>query len=207
VLLLCNTTGRLIARRFPRATVVSLDHRPRNMESAPPPRVVADALRLPFAEGSFDIVLCSSILHHFPDPEVIRLIASLRQVARRFLVLLDIERNALAYRFLPWTRWILRWSRLTVHDGAVSVAASFCLEELVALAQAAGADVVAERKHRPWFRVSVIADSVPRNGGAAARRRIRRENGKIPDSIDGYRVDGCGSPHLTGTGPRQARRI
>jgi hypothetical protein len=115
----------------------------------------------PSPRGSVDIVLCSSILHHFPDPEVIRLITSLRQVTCRFLVLLDIERNALAYRFLPWTKWILGWSRLTVHDGAVSVAGSFCLEELVALARAAGADVVAARKHRPWFRVSVIAGSVP----------------------------------------------
>ena len=57
-----------------------------------------------------------------------------------------------------------------MHDGAVSVASSFCVEELVALAQAAGADVVAARKHRPWFRVSVIADPVPpeRMSGSAA---------------------------------------
>jgi SAM-dependent methyltransferase len=148
--------GRCITRHFQHAKVVSLDHREFHLRDAASPRVVADALHLPFPKQSFDFVLCSSVLHHFPDCEVVEIIRSLRHYARCALLLLDLERHPLAYRFLPMTRRIFGWSPLTLHDGPVSVAAAFRLEELVSLARAAGANTVAGRKHRPWFRVSVV---------------------------------------------------
>ena len=66
-----------------------------------------------------------------------------------------------AYRFLPMTRRIFGWSPLTLHDGPVSVASAFRLEQLVSLARAAGANTVAGRKRRPWFRVSVVVPAGP----------------------------------------------
>jgi hypothetical protein len=101
------------------------------------------------------------------------MISTLRQFARRALLLLDLERHPLAYYFLPLTRRILGWGPLTVHDGPVSVAAAFRLEELVSLAQAAGAEVAIGRRHRPWFRVSVVVpagstDSADRQMASAA---------------------------------------
>ena len=89
------------------------------------------------------------------------MIASLRRFARRALLLLDLERHPVAYRFLPMTRRIFGWSPLTLHDGPVSVAAAFRLEELVSLACAAGSNAVVGRKHRPWFRVSVVVPAGP----------------------------------------------
>jgi hypothetical protein len=136
--------------------VVSLDHREFHLRGAPSPRVVADAFKLPFPKRAFDFVLCSSMLHHFADYEVVRIIASLRDFARRALILLDLERHPIAYCFLPMTRRMLGWSSLTLHDGPVSVAAAFRLEELISLAGAAGASAVIGRKHRPWFRISVV---------------------------------------------------
>jgi 2-polyprenyl-3-methyl-5-hydroxy-6-metoxy-1,4-benzoquinol methylase len=162
--------GRCVAGSFRNAKVISLDHRQFHLCSAPPPRVVADAFHLPFPQRSFDFVLCSSMLHHFPDCEVINLIAMLRQFARRALLLLDLERHPLAYYFLPVTRRIFRWGPLTVHDGPISVAAAFRLEELVSLAHRAGANVLVGRRHWPWFRVSVIVpacspeSATPRHG-------------------------------------------
>ena len=153
--------GRCILRHFPNAKVVSLDHREFHLHDAASPKVVATALHLPFPKQSFDFVLCSSVMHHFPDCEVVEMIGSLRHFARRALLLLDLERHPLAYRFLPVTRRIFGWSPLTLHDGPVSVAAAFRLEELVSLARAAGANVVAGRKHRPWFRVSVVVLADP----------------------------------------------
>jgi 2-polyprenyl-3-methyl-5-hydroxy-6-metoxy-1,4-benzoquinol methylase len=148
--------GRCLTRHFPNVKVISLDHRPLHLQNAPSPRVVADALQLPFAKHAFDFVLCSSVLHHFPDSGVIHMISTLRQFARRALLLLDLERHPLAYHFLPMTRRILGWGPLTVHDGPISVAAAFRLEELVSLTRAAGSNVVIGRRHRPWFRVSVV---------------------------------------------------
>jgi SAM-dependent methyltransferase len=158
--------GRCLMRHFPYALVVSLDHHGTHLHNAASPRVVADALHLPFSARAFDFVLCSSVLHHFRDHEVIEMIARLRPFARRALLLLDLERHPLPYWFLPLTRTVLRWSPLTIHDGPASVAAAFRLDELISLAEAAGAGAVVGRRHRPWFRVSVTipamaaADSV-----------------------------------------------
>jgi SAM-dependent methyltransferase len=152
--------GRCLIRHFPNAQVLSLDHRAAHLRNAPSPRVVADALRLPFQPRAFDFVLCSSVLHHFRDHEVIEMIAALRPFARRALLLLHLERHPLAYWFIPLTRRLLKWSPLTLHDGPVSVASAFRLDELVSLAHAAGASEIAARRHRPWFRVSV---TIPAN--------------------------------------------
>lgn len=35
----------------------------------PPETLRADASRLPFADGSFDLVVCCRLLHHLPDPD------------------------------------------------------------------------------------------------------------------------------------------
>jgi 2-polyprenyl-3-methyl-5-hydroxy-6-metoxy-1,4-benzoquinol methylase len=161
--------GKCLTSHFPNAKEVSLDHRLVHLRDAPSPRVVADALRLPFARHAFDFVLCSSVLHHFPDCQVVDMIYTLRHFARRALLLLDLERHPLAYHFLPLTRRILGWGPMTVHDGSVSVAAAFRLEELVSLARAAGAEEVIGRRHRPWFRVSVV---VPTGSPDSADRQM-----------------------------------
>ena len=161
--------GKCLTSRFRNAKVVSLDHRLVHLRNATSPRVVADAFRLPFAKHAFDFVLCSSVLHHFPDCQVVELISTLRNFARRALLLLDLERHPLAYHFLPLTRRILGWGPMTVHDGSVSVAAAFRLEELVSLARAAGAGVAIGQRHRPWFRVSVV---VPTGSPDSTNRQI-----------------------------------
>lgn len=61
--------GRCVTRHFRNASVVSLDHREFHLRRAPSPRVVAEALKLPFSKRAFDLVLCSSVLHHFADCE------------------------------------------------------------------------------------------------------------------------------------------
>src|SRR5712672_3251986 len=56
--------GKCLRRRFRNAMVVSLDHRSYHLRDAPKPRVAADAFQLPFLPGAFDLVFCSSFLHH-----------------------------------------------------------------------------------------------------------------------------------------------
>jgi ubiquinone/menaquinone biosynthesis C-methylase UbiE len=151
--------GQCIRSRFPNATVVSLDHRAFHLRDAAGPRVAADAFQLPFLPNSFDFVLCSSVLHHFPSGQVIELIAELRGFARKALVVLDLERHRLAYHFLPMTGKLFSWSALTLHDGPVSVAAGFRSNELARLVLAAGVNNVVVRRHWPWFRLSVVVSA------------------------------------------------
>ena len=151
--------GECIRRSYKDAVVVSLDHRIAHLRRAAPPRVVADAFALPFRGQSFDFVLCSLFLHHFPHPRVVALVGKLLCLARRALIVLDLERHPLAYSFLPSTRWLFDWSEITVHDGCVSVAAGFKVDELRRIGQEAGAKEAVIQRHWPWFRISMMISS------------------------------------------------
>jgi SAM-dependent methyltransferase len=148
--------GDCLRSHYPKATVTSLDRRPEYLAPAAPPRVAADAFRLPFAERSFDFVTCSLFLHHFPDESVAAMIRAFRSVSRRALIVVDLDRNRLAYHFIPASRPLFHWHRLSIHDSQASVQAGFHPEELRALAHAAGATRMSVRRHRPWFRLSLV---------------------------------------------------
>jgi len=49
--------------------------------------VVADARRLPFADGAFDVVCCSDVLEHVPEADRPALIGELFRTARRLVVI------------------------------------------------------------------------------------------------------------------------
>lgn len=148
--------GQCIREVFPNARVLLTDYRLAHLRNTALPRVAADAFRLPFLPGTFDFVICSSVLHHFPDGQVVDLIRKTRSFARRALIIIDLERHPIPYYFLPSTRRVFGWSTLTLHDGPISVAAGFRAEELASLTHAAGAGAVTVRKHRPWFRLSAV---------------------------------------------------
>lgn len=156
--------GHALQRRFPRARVVALDASERHLLQARGRRVVADAFRLPVAARQFDIVMCSLFLHHFTNEQITVLLGSMGAVARRAVVVTDLERHTIARAFLPATRWLFRWHALTLHDGPVSVQAGFLPSELRALADAAGLRNAAVRRHVPWFRLSLVWENPQPDG-------------------------------------------
>jgi SAM-dependent methyltransferase len=148
--------GKIISAIRPDARVTSLDYRVHQVAAAHPPRLAADAFRLPFAPRSFDFVFCSLFLHHFEDEQIVQLLSGFAQVARRAVLVNDLERHRLAYHFLPATRWIFGWHPLTIYDGPISVRAAFRVSELEALAKRAGLRRVSARNYRPAFRIGLI---------------------------------------------------
>lgn len=68
-----------LADRAPDATIVGVDRAEGMLRRANPdwPRVVSDAVHLPFAAGCFDVVVMAFVLFHVPDP-----IVALREVRR-----------------------------------------------------------------------------------------------------------------------------
>lgn len=72
-----GNTGRALRQRFRRAHIVSLDlsrpmllrARRRKSWFARSSRVQADARRLPFADGTFDLVVANQLLPWVPDPD------------------------------------------------------------------------------------------------------------------------------------------
>ncbi|MDQ2712316.1 MAG: methyltransferase domain-containing protein [Acidobacteriota bacterium] len=149
-------TARTIQALYPGASITCLDYNQTNLEKAPKPKLMADAFRLPFAPESFDYVICSLFLHHFQNEEIVDLLGSFHRTARRALLVIDLERNVLPYVFLAITKPIFGWNRITVHDGLISVKASFHSAELRTLAENAGIRRLEIKRHRPAFRLAMI---------------------------------------------------
>jgi ubiquinone/menaquinone biosynthesis C-methylase UbiE len=101
--------GAALQRRYPRATITSLDRKCVHLEKAVHPKLAGDAFLLPFAARSFDFVFSSLFLHHFSDEQVVELFRNFRTVARRAVLAIDLERGPLAYYFIPATKWLFGW--------------------------------------------------------------------------------------------------
>jgi SAM-dependent methyltransferase len=64
-----------------------------------------DGERIPYGDGSFDVVMCVDVLHHTNDPQI--LLNEAARVTRRHVLIKDHHRNGfMAYstlRFMDWT--------------------------------------------------------------------------------------------------------
>jgi SAM-dependent methyltransferase len=107
--------------------------------------VCGDAVTLPFADASVDIVLCSQLLHHFDRDQALSLIAELDRVARLRVVISDLRRSWLAAAGFSLAAFILRFHPITRHDGRISVLRGFTEAEL-------GGMVVAATGRQPAIR-------------------------------------------------------
>jgi len=147
----------VLQRRYPRATITSLDLKCVHLEQAAQPKLAGDAFLLPFAARSFDFVFSSLFLHHFMDDQVVELFENFRTVARRAVLAIDLERGPIAYRFIPATKWLFGWHEISLYDGPVSVRAAFKKDELLSLALRAGLAQAHVNVHCPWARLSLVA--------------------------------------------------
>jgi ubiquinone/menaquinone biosynthesis C-methylase UbiE len=123
----------------------------------------ADALALEYEDDAFDFGICSTTLHHFDNEAAARVLAELRRVSRRGMIVNDLRRSRLAFlgaRLLARTAW--RRSRLTRHDGPLSVRRAFTSREMTRLAAEAGLSDAEIRTHFP-FRLSLTAGNLVRN--------------------------------------------
>jgi SAM-dependent methyltransferase len=93
--------------------------------------VCGDALRLPFADRSVDIVMCSQVLHHFAGADALQLLREMNRVARVRVIVSDLRRSWIAAAGLWLASFPLRFHAVSRHDGVVSVMRGFTPEELV----------------------------------------------------------------------------
>lgn len=115
--------------------------------------ICGDALQLPLATNSVDLVLCSQFLHHLLPDDAVTLIREMNRVARTRVVIADLRRSWLGAAGLWAASFPLRFHPISRHDGVVSVMRGFTPGELGAIvARALGIDVVTAR--HPLFRVA-----------------------------------------------------
>ena len=113
--------------------------------------VVADVRRLPMADRSVDVVVCSLVLHHFSEPDATMILREAARVARLGVLAGDLVRSRLACALTWMTTRAISRSRVFHIDGVRSVQAAFVPRELLAMARAAGmvdADVRAQFPYR-----------------------------------------------------------
>ncbi len=117
--------------------------------------VAGDALALPFANESFDVVGCCLFVHHLEPQEVEQFVNEGLRVCRVAVLINDLVRHpvhlAMAYASLPLYR-----SRITHHDAPASVRRAYTLEEMREMLQPTRAARLEIRRH-PVFRMGVIA--------------------------------------------------
>src|SRR5262249_23657789 len=121
--------------------------------------VRGDALRLPFADASFDLVTAVKFAHHFSGAGLVSLLAELARVARRRVLVLDIRRHWVAYYgFLAWSHVFTR-NRLVRYDGPLSVLRGFTPEELAGLGREVPAFEWGVRSY-PGFQLALVGPRV-----------------------------------------------
>ncbi len=93
------------------------------------PAAAADVFSLPFRERSVDWVVSTLLVHHFSPEENVSLLRELARVARRGLLLLDLQRHRFPLLFISLAGRIAFRSRVSVEDGPASVRQAYTLEE------------------------------------------------------------------------------
>jgi ubiquinone/menaquinone biosynthesis C-methylase UbiE len=116
--------------------------------------VAGDALCLPFQDGTFDVVSCSLLAHHFGPETLAQFAGESLRVCRQAVLINDLIRSRLhlllVYLGLPLFR-----SRITWHDAPASVRRAYTCDELRALLANAGARKVQISRHY-LFRMGVL---------------------------------------------------
>jgi SAM-dependent methyltransferase len=122
--------------------------------------VCADALSLPFADRSIDVVCCSQTLHHFEHTDAMRIVSEMHRVARRCVIIADLRRSWVAVAALWLVSFPLGFHPVSRHDGVVSILRGFTGAELRGLVRDAVA-VTPLVRHRLLFRVTASWSRTP----------------------------------------------
>jgi SAM-dependent methyltransferase len=118
------------------------------------PTFVADAIAPPVRSGCVDIVLVSQLAHHLSPDGVVSLFEAANRVTRGAVIVLDLRRARFAGIAFRAGATLLRFDRVTRHDGLVSIRRGYTAPELRALARRAGVPATVSR--RPGYRLVAV---------------------------------------------------
>ncbi len=149
-----STARSRLAQHGVRLAVTLLDRATSHFEPGLP-RVAGDALALPFADSSFDVVGCSLFAHHLEPDQIVRFVTDGLRVARHAVLINDLRRHPM-HLALTYAGWPLFRSRLTRHDGPVSIRRAYTvaeMREMLSRTPAARVDI----SNHYLYRMGVIA--------------------------------------------------
>jgi SAM-dependent methyltransferase len=157
-------------RQLP-VTITAVDRNPEVLQIAkelcrdwPEIQLIQHDLRsLPYAPGSFDLVLCSLALHHFDSVDAIMILQQIKKMARIGYIVSDLRRNWFAIGAMELLLFAMFRSRVFRHDARQSCRAAFTVRELWALAEQAGLDNYHIHRHHWFFRMVMAGQNELRN--------------------------------------------
>ena len=107
--------------------------------------IQADALQLPFADGSVDYALSSMFLHHLPDAQAAAVVAQLVRISRRGVIVNDLLRD---HHALQWVKMMTLFASRTIkYDARLSIRKGWTISEAANWAISASAPWLTCRQH------------------------------------------------------------
>jgi SAM-dependent methyltransferase len=149
-------------RRDLRAHVLATDRSAEVLRLAECPEVdrvefaIADACHLPFTDESFDVAICSLVLHHLSPEDAVSMLQEMGRVARRGIVVNDLVRNWPGYAGAWLFSHALTRNPLTRHDAPLSARRAYTRREMTTLFTCAGLSPVSSVGFL-GYRVALIA--------------------------------------------------
>jgi len=118
---------------------------------------VADGRALPWPDGAFDVAHTSMVIHHLDPGDAVVLLGELHRVARRGIVVNDLDRS--------WLSWLGAWllartiarSTYTRHDAPMSVRRAYTRDEMADLIRETDATPVASFRGFARHRYAIAA--------------------------------------------------
>ena len=107
-----------------------------------------DALAQPLPTG-YDVLTTSLFLHHLGEQQVLQLLRGMAAVAKRAVLVCDLQRSWLGYGLAWFGCRLLTRSPIVHIDGPRSVEAAFAVSEISALASRSGLDDAVITHHWP----------------------------------------------------------
>jgi ubiquinone/menaquinone biosynthesis C-methylase UbiE len=92
-------------------------------------RVVGDATRLPFRDGSVDVVTSAHFLHHFSPDENVSILGEALRVARQGVAVNDTRRHWIPLWFVRLLGALRVFGRITRYDAPASVRQAYTADE------------------------------------------------------------------------------
>lgn len=100
--------------------------------------IAGDAMGLPFADSSFDVVHCCLFLHHLSDVEAVQFLKEALRVSRTAVLVNDLRRSPVHLGIVRLSAPLL-FSRITQNDSVASVMRSYKIDEVQTLFKESGA--------------------------------------------------------------------
>ena len=124
--------------------VDAVDQQPSTLEIAR--QLSADYPEIEFVEGnvltfdreSYDVVLCSLALHHFAEPDAVKLLQHCRELSKRYVLVADLQRGWFATMGVFLLTALIFREPMTRTDARLSAERAFSFAEFSSLAKRAG---------------------------------------------------------------------